>query len=1649
MSTPFEEDSPLESGNSQAGLNEKPTSVFDSNAADEDSSGDHSSESHSEDDISSDNIEMAPKQSLGRSLAAFVQTFSPLATSDTPSPLLKSSGHTTRASGDGKVSNDSGQVLHKPISFGSSSDPQPQSLHRRDSSGVHFSPDASASPYTAHSHSTAAQASQETDLPTHPLRAPPLRSTTLSNPLGGSTLFTASSAAAQSPSSASSGLFTALGSFFSKRAITGAFDVELGTSVKVDEDDAGEIPFDCHIDDEGYLSTRFEIDAVALSNVDQILVQKLMLLYRESQKRLPFQQQAASFASVLIPGSSLPTGAPANTSAPSLVSPPASSNSGPSSDQSVYLEGLTSSLATSGINLNSNMEKAVEWTLQARPLGYGYKGIGKLLRRIRLNTKPPHDLHLTHIPLFLHSVPQLEYLDMRHHSMTSLPVFTLFISSRLRKVILSNNKIKTLFTEVPLVQLAGLVPPGTPATYVSRMAEEGKACPRKTDLLEHLTSPLQYFASVEPSPIEYLDLSNNLISAIPPFIGNFKELSSLNLAYNQLYSLPSEISTLPLTDLNIDSNHISELPSLPKLLRLSWKANGLKAGMLTLNPRGIISSLSHAPSLVELDISGNSFDQVPLSIVQLAPTLQKLSMASTGLTTLVGTEMAKFTSLSYLDISSNRLKSIPSEIITSSPLQHLDLSDNQLSTLPTPLNPLGATLVYLNLSKNALKSIPIRLPHEAEQLEGIYIKHTDIQQLSRLEHLDLSSNRFADLPDMFEELSGTLTYLDISNNLIVALPASSGALSSLQYLHATNNKLEAVSPLGLMRGLEYIDLQGNDTLVSLPRSFVELRKLKDLLVGHMKMSRSLNTNSATWKYDTQPLKPISDKLFVDRLPQLLQLTRSSAHSLLLSAVHLLCKHPQFHETIMSHNLLYTLLSSAKCVTLSHDYEDCFNFGQEQISTMIAIRYLAKNMEMRERFESDARPLITIISEHITKQASTSDTKDPDLYDAEGRQLGKSTGSTHRLDELGRAPSNEFTPTDSDSHSNHSSSSISHSGSHHGGGHWGSTPRASRAVQLHRLQNKIRISVTGLCLDIACYLSWTQPLRTVMNSTDRLVDSIKTLKDHVDEEVSERARRTLAGLGVAPVFKEKRGVRVLTLDGGGTRGFTAVVMLRRLEEKLGRPIHEFFDLMVGTSTGALIATLAAWTRLTMAEAVVYYREACGIIFAPRGTGVMESKYTAPVSEAPQPNTTQGAKIFSLAYELEPETFLKFTRPKVRQAIQKGKQVLRLSAATVPLLDPSVASTSAAAPGSGKKNTSKRANGLESDAEDPPENADTSTDGGSSGSAAHPAGISATWTGLSPWARLGGFFGMIASRSFYDTAALEIVLKNLGDHQAIMLDTAANGDLRIIFTATDVGVFPPQSYLLRNYAYKDDSQSKYGGCCHIKMWEAMRCTTAAPAYFDAYTVNGHRLADGGISTNNPTGIAIQEAKALWPEKKLDVVLSVGVGLKPTRPCASSMSATFGAIIEGCTETEQTHALVEDLLPKDVYFRLQPVDDVYDFPLDETKIEKLDAALAVLNVWMDENDDYFNRIVAALSANRTFDDDEEGENGAPLSKSESWADHHHHRSRSYMFSSASHHHYGDEHDSDDETTPSPLRPIASRVTIMDKYSPLDDLQQWEDED
>ncbi|HEX3808390.1 MAG TPA: patatin-like phospholipase family protein [Rhizomicrobium sp.] len=58
------------------------------------------------------------------------------------------------------------------------------------------------------------------------------------------------------------------------------------------------------------------------------------------------------------------------------------------------------------------------------------------------------------------------------------------------------------------------------------------------------------------------------------------------------------------------------------------------------------------------------------------------------------------------------------------------------------------------------------------------------------------------------------------------------------------------------------------------------------------------------------------------------------------------------------------------------------------------------------------------------------------------------------------------------------------------------------------------------------------------------------------------------------YSSENPCRILSLDGGGAKGFYTLGVLREIEGMVQGPLHEKFDLIFGTSTGAIIAALLA-------------------------------------------------------------------------------------------------------------------------------------------------------------------------------------------------------------------------------------------------------------------------------------------------------------------------------------------------------------------------------------------------------------------------------------------------------------------------------------------
>ncbi len=78
-------------------------------------------------------------------------------------------------------------------------------------------------------------------------------------------------------------------------------------------------------------------------------------------------------------------------------------------------------------------------------------------------------------------------------------------------------------------------------------------------------------------------------------------------------------------------------------------------------------------------------------------------------------------------------------------------------------------------------------------------------------------------------------------------------------------------------------------------------------------------------------------------------------------------------------------------------------------------------------------------------------------------------------------------------------------------------------------------------------------------------------------------------------------RILTLDGGGSKGFYTLGVLKEVEAMVGKPLANTFDLIFGTSTGAIIAAMLALGYEIDKIHSLYENELTKIMgcFTPRG------------------------------------------------------------------------------------------------------------------------------------------------------------------------------------------------------------------------------------------------------------------------------------------------------------------------------------------------------------------------------------------------------------------------------------------------------------------
>ena len=191
-----------------------------------------------------------------------------------------------------------------------------------------------------------------------------------------------------------------------------------------------------------------------------------------------------------------------------------------------------------------------------------------------------------------------------------------------------------------------------------------------------------------------------------------------------------------------------------------------------------------------------------------------LNFWGAGITTLRENDFSGLTSLEFLSLNSNSLRSLPEGVFSElGSLKRLWLWDNPLEALPESVFQGLDSLQRLILSRSQLHSLPEKVFRGLNNLDALWLDGNSLSSLpygvfdgmNSLRTLLLSNNDFIVLPEGVFSGLGKLESLWLQGNALSSLPEEIfQGLSSLRNLALYGNSLTSL-PEGVFRGLSNLD----------------------------------------------------------------------------------------------------------------------------------------------------------------------------------------------------------------------------------------------------------------------------------------------------------------------------------------------------------------------------------------------------------------------------------------------------------------------------------------------------------------------------------------------------------------------------------------------------------------------------------------------------------------------------------------------------------------------------------------------------------------------------------------------------------------------------------------------------------------------------
>ncbi|KAM0069024.1 putative leucine-rich repeat-containing, plant-type, leucine-rich repeat domain superfamily [Helianthus debilis subsp. tardiflorus] len=342
--------------------------------------------------------------------------------------------------------------------------------------------------------------------------------------------------------------------------------------------------------------------------------------------------------------------------------------------------------------------------------------------------------------------------------------------------------------------------------------------------------------------LDHLDLSGNrLEGVIPKSFGNFSSLVGLDLSRNLLNgSVPNFVGCSSLAGY---SPRVTNSPGCPSLKKLDLSSNRLTGNLP--------DNMGKLLNLEYLDVSSNSLEGLISNVHFLNLTkLAYLDLSFNSFTLNLTSHALIQIQLKYIKMQSCKLgPSFPMWIQTQSDFAYLDISNAGISDhAPGWFWNLPRGLRFLNISSNEIKGMLPNVASDFERYPGMDLSYNQLEGTipllpSKLAALNLSRNKFLGTLSFLCQIDTALTFLDLSNNLLSgSLPVCLQKFhEKLVVLNLSNNSLSGELPsfLGALSKLRALYLRRNDFVGLIPESLSNCTKLRFVDLGENKLSGNI------------------------------------------------------------------------------------------------------------------------------------------------------------------------------------------------------------------------------------------------------------------------------------------------------------------------------------------------------------------------------------------------------------------------------------------------------------------------------------------------------------------------------------------------------------------------------------------------------------------------------------------------------------------------------------------------------------------------------------------------------------------------------------------------------------------------------------------